>query len=83
MKFVPRNEKAKWGLACNQSADGRLWAGKGYERPLGGQFPDEAEAVRQALEQTRGNRNGRFFVDFENRKVTMYVDENRTEQADF
>lgn len=85
-KFFSRSEKAQWGFACNQSAAGRLWAGKG-ERLLAAQLGHEiAEAVDQAIEQTRGNRCGRFWVDLENRTVTMQVgasDDNEVDQADF
>jgi hypothetical protein len=85
-QFFARSEKAQWGFACNQSADGRLWAGKGYACPLAGQFPDDAEAVRQALEQTRGDRNGHFWVNFETRIVTIQIGasyENTVEQTAF
>ncbi len=62
--FFGRSEKAGWGIPCNQRSDGSLWVGKGYECELGEQFGHEIEeAVREALEVGRGNRNGRFWVN--------------------
>jgi hypothetical protein len=73
-KFFSRRTKAQWGFACNQSADGRLWAGKGYECSLADQLgSDVAEAIAQALEETRGNRNGRFWINHAERVVTLQV----------
>src|SRR5262245_21398940 len=61
-EFFPRDEKAKWGFPCNQSSDGRLWAGKGYKCLLARQVgADIAKAVAEALLETRGHRNGRFW----------------------
>jgi len=75
--FISRHEKAEWGFACNQSADGKLWAGKGYVRTLEGQLgPSDAAAVASALKNGRGDRMGRFWLDFENRIVTMMVGES-------
>ncbi|HEV2548664.1 MAG TPA: hypothetical protein VGU20_15090 [Stellaceae bacterium] len=72
--FISRQVKASWGLPCNQSADGSLWAGKGYEKGLEGQFGHSvAQAVRQALARVRGDRCGRFWIDLEERTVTMMV----------
>ncbi len=86
-QFFSRTAKAQWGFACNQSANGRLWAGKGYECLLGDQFGEEiAEAIAQALETGRGNRNGRFWVNLATRTVTMQVGlsfENDVLQAEF
>lgn len=87
MAFVPRKEKASWGLPCNQSADGNLWAGKGYEKSLAGQFGMRtAQEIRRALAGIRGDRCGRFWIDFESRKITMAVGEsamNEYESASF
>jgi len=86
-KFFSRSHKAQWGFACNQSADGRLWAGKGYECPLASQVGDDtAEAIEQALEQTRGNRCGHFWVDLAKRIVRMQIGasyENEVDEASF
>jgi hypothetical protein len=72
--FIERSVKAGWGIPCNQRADGSLWVGKGYECPLGEQLDDEIEeAVREALETGRGDRNGRFWVNLKKRIVTMQV----------
>lgn len=74
MNFVPRSEKAKMGLACNQSADGRLWAGKGYELPLDGQFGELLAArLARAIRKTRGDRCGRFWVNLGASTITMAV----------
>ena len=75
--FYPRSTKAQWGFACNQSADGRLWAGKGYECPLEDQLGFEtAEALQESLEQTRGDLTGHFWVNLAKRTVTMQVRES-------
>jgi hypothetical protein len=72
--FIPRSEKATWGIPCNQRADGSLWVGKGYECGFAEQLGDETEqAVCEALEAGRGTRNGRFWVNLKRRTVTMQV----------
>jgi hypothetical protein len=72
--FIERSVKASWGIPCIQGADGRLWVGKGKECGFGEQFgPEEEDAVQEALERGRGNRNGHFWVDFKKRIVTMQV----------
>ena len=74
--FIKRSEKAAWGIPCNQTADGRLWVGKGNgdECALGEQLGSEREkAIREALETGRGDRNGRFWVNLKKRIVTMQV----------
>jgi len=85
--FFPRSEKAKWGFACNQSVDGSLWAGKGYECPLASQIGSEtAEAVAQALEAKRRNRCGRFWINLGTRTLTMQVGasfQNKVDQTRF
>jgi hypothetical protein len=35
-----------------------------------------ADAVRQALKKGRGDRNGRFWIDLEEREVTMAIGES-------
>ncbi len=86
-QFYSRSAKAAWGFACNQSADGRLWAGKGYERPLASELgTDTAEAIQLALEKRRGDRSGRFWVNLAERIVTMQVGpsyENEVRQAQY
>jgi hypothetical protein len=85
--FISREVKASWGLPCNQNAEGELWAGKGYKKRLVGQFGKKAESdILTALTTGRGNRNGRFWVDFEERTVTMMVGEaadNKYKQVKF
>jgi hypothetical protein len=85
--FISRREKASWGIPCNQSADGRLWAGKGYEKSLRGQFGEEvASQISEALTRGRGERTGRFWVDLETRTITMMVgnsNDNEQEQISF
>jgi hypothetical protein len=74
--FISRQVKASWGLPCNQNTDGDLWAGKGYEKRLAGQFGKKAESeILAAITAGRGNRYGRFWVDLEARTVTMMVGE--------
>jgi hypothetical protein len=86
-EYVPRAEKAGWGFPCNQKVDGSLWAGKGFECPLEEQFEDEVvAAILQALEDTRGNRGGRFWVNLKTRTVTMMVGDglsNKQKKARF
>jgi hypothetical protein len=85
--FVARKVKASWGFPCNQNTDGHLWAGKGYEKRLSGQFGKKAESdILAAITAARGNRYGRFWVDMEARTVTMAVGDsadNKYEQAEF
>ena len=86
-RYYTRNVKAEWGIYCNQSADGRLWVGKGYRRSLAGQLGEAvAAAVRDALEDGRGDRCGHFWLDLETRTLTMMVGvsyENEVEQVTF
>jgi hypothetical protein len=77
VEYISRAEKASYGLPCNEKSDGTLWAGKGYEKSLHGQLGEKiADAVRQALLAKRGERRGRFWVDVEERKVTMMIGES-------
>ncbi|HEV2153005.1 hypothetical protein [Bradyrhizobium sp.] len=74
--FISREVKSAWGLPCNQNAEGELWAGKGYQKRLAGQFGKKVESeILAALTSGRGDRNGRFWVDLEERIVTMMVGE--------
>jgi hypothetical protein len=84
MAFILRNEKASWCIACNQDIDGTLWIGKGYEVSLLSQFGvDVALAVARALGLYRGQRNGRFWVDVNTRRLVMQVGEaNDNEQLE-
>jgi len=77
MSFIERNEKASWGIPCNQGADGRLWVGKGKMCGYAEQFslPEEV-SILEALERGRENRNGHFWVDRKKRDVTMQVGES-------
>jgi len=83
--FKSRDEKAEWGLPCNQRADGSLWAGKGYRKALEGQFGTSVvRAIARAINSKRDDRCGRFWVDLEAKLVTMAVGEsadNRYEQV--
>lgn len=75
--FISREEKAEWGFACNQRADGTLWAGKGYRRTLEGQLgADVVGAAAIVLTHERGPRMGRFWIDLENRIVTIMIGES-------
>ena len=75
--FISRDEKASWGIPCNEKSDGTLWAGKGYRKSLSGQLGRAiADAVRHALRRERGERHGRFWTDVEERKVTMAIGES-------
>ncbi|HEV8573477.1 MAG TPA: hypothetical protein VGR43_02095 [Dehalococcoidia bacterium] len=77
MAFIPRREKAAWGIPCNQNADGDVFVGKGYEKSVASQFGVEIErAVKRALQRGRGDRNGRFWVDLETRQIKMAVRES-------
>ena len=74
MPFISRQEKAAWGIPCNQKADSSLWVGKGYEKSLDGQLgPRVAVDLLIAISAVRGDRCGRFWVDMEEHKVTMAV----------
>jgi hypothetical protein len=74
--FISRQVKASWGFSCNQKADGDLWAGKGYEKRLSGQFGKKADSeILAAITAGRGDRNGRFWIDLETRTITMMVGE--------
>ena len=85
--FISRQVKASWGLPCNQNAEGVLWAGKGYEKRLSGQLGKKVESdVLVALTAGRGDRNGRFWIDMEERVVTMMIGEaadNKYKQVSF
>jgi hypothetical protein len=75
--FISRDEKASWGIPCNQKADGTLWVGKGFRKTLSGQFgATVASALLNALNKERGERYGRFWADLEECKVTMAVGES-------
>jgi hypothetical protein len=79
--FVSRQEKASWGIPCNQSSSGRLWIGKGYVLTLDGQFGvDIAKDVADALRKRRGDRNGRFWLNLASRQLTMAVGESAANQ---
>jgi hypothetical protein len=83
MVFIARKVKASWGLPCNQDSNGELWAGKGFEKRLSGQFGKKVEAdLSKAIAGLRGNRYGRFWVDLETRKVTMAVGQSADNQYD-
>jgi hypothetical protein len=74
VEFISRQEKASWGIPCNQSANGKLWVGKGYVCLLAGQFgPKNAAAIAGALARGRHERNGRFWVNLEKQDVTMAI----------
>jgi hypothetical protein len=85
--FIARKVKASWGFACNQNADGDLWAGKGYEKRLSGQLGKKADVeILAAITTARGNRCGRFWVDMESLTITMAVgisSDNEYEQVTF
>jgi hypothetical protein len=85
--FISRQVKASWGFPCNQNAEGVLWAGKGYEKRLSGQLGKKAESdLLAALTAGRGDRNDRFWVDMEERMVTMMIGEaadNKYKQVKF
>ena len=79
--FISRDEKASWGIACNEKADGTLWVGKGSQKSLSGQLGQPIHtAVLAALRRERGERYGRFWVDVEDRKVTMAVGESASNE---
>jgi hypothetical protein len=82
-EFIPRAVKASWGFACNQKADGSLWAGKGFECTLEDQLgEDTVGEIRTAIENTRGGRNGRFWINLKLRTVTMAVRESADNEYD-
>lgn len=85
--FIAREEKASWGFPCNQKADGTLWAGKGFKKTLTGQLGLKPTVeIQRALTKARGSRNGRFWVDFEERQITMAVGDsgdNKYDQCKF
>jgi hypothetical protein len=85
--FISRQEKASWGIPCNQNTEGYLWAGKGFEKRLSGQFSKKLESeILAAITAGRGNRYGRFWVDFETRIITMMIGEaadNKYKQVSF
>ena len=75
--FITRSEKASWGIPCNQRADGDLFVGKGYKTSLADQIgAKEASAIKACLENHRGNRNGRFWVNLKAKTVTMMIGES-------
>lgn len=86
-QYFARSEKAQWGFARNQKADGSLWAGKGYECRLAEQFGRyTAGVVARALRECRGDRMGRFWINLAKKTVTMQVgasDDNDVDQTDF
>jgi hypothetical protein len=85
--FISRQVKASWGFPCNQNTDGDLWAGKGYEKRLSGQFGKKTDSdILAAITAGRGDRYGRFWVDLETRTITMMVGEaaeNKYKQVKF
>lgn len=77
MLFVPRQEKAAWGIPCNQRADGTLWVGKGFQTTLESQFGAIIGAdIRRALSTLRGDRCGRFWVNLATRLIKAAVGES-------
>jgi hypothetical protein len=83
MLYIPRQEKASWGIPCNQSADGILWVGKGYQTTLESQFGSRVAAdIRQAVGALRGDRCGRLWVNLATRRVTMAVGESAENEYD-
>jgi hypothetical protein len=75
--FTAREERAEWGLPCNQSAGGGLWTGKGYVLPFEEMFGGDtiARVVKSVLTEHRANRMGRFWFHPRRRTVTMMVGE--------
>ena len=75
--FISRDEKSSWGIPCNQKSDGELFVGKGYRAPLADQLSGAVAArIARCLTDTRGDRNGRFWVDLEKEVVTMAYGES-------
>lgn len=75
--YIERQEKAAWGIPCNQSADGELWTGKGFQITFESQFGKViAKEVLAALNATRGARNGRFWINLDTRVAVMAYGES-------
>jgi hypothetical protein len=80
--FIPRQEKAKWGIPCNERADGELFVGKGYQETLTRQLGSSLAAdVRRAILKARGDRRGRFWLNIASRQVTMAVGESAANET--
>jgi hypothetical protein len=90
-KWLPNSSlevaRLSGGSLATKKHDGSLWAGKGYECSLAEQVGEEyAQAIARTLENTRGNRCGRFWINLAKRIVTMQVGaayENEVEEAQF
>ena len=86
-KFIPRKVKAEWGIGCNQRADGTLWVGKGYGRTVEEELgTDIAASAAVLLRRERASRAGRFWIDPNNRCVTIMIgegDENEYRQVEY
>lgn len=85
--FIPRSEKASWGIPCNQDAQGELFVGKGMTCPFATQFPPAITArVASCLAENRGHRNGHFWINMATETITMQIGDgadNETLQAEF
>ncbi|HWX56416.1 MAG TPA: hypothetical protein VN176_17660 [Verrucomicrobiae bacterium] len=80
--FIPRQVKSSWGIPSNQNAEGELYVGKGWGTPFGTQFPSEITTrVTRCLNQNRGDRNGRFWVNLKKETVTMMVGDSAANQT--
>jgi hypothetical protein len=81
------SDKAIITLEYRVCFPGTLWAGKGSEKSLDGQFGATIAAdISRALQATRGDRCGRFWVDLEAREIRMAVGdsaENKHSTASF
>jgi len=71
--FIPRSEKASWGIPCNQNAQGELFVGKGMTCPFASQFPEITARVQRCLSENRGDRNGHFWINMATETITMQV----------
>lgn len=85
--YIPRDEKASWGIPCNQNAQAELFVGKGMTCSFVSQFlPEITARVAKCLAKNRGDRNGRFWMNLETATITMQVGDgadNQTLQAQF
>lgn len=85
--YIPRNEKAAWGIPCNQNAQGELFVGKGMTCPFASQFSaDITTRVATCLTGNRADRNGRFWINLKTSTITMQIGDgadNQTLQARF
>jgi len=84
---IARKVKAAWGFPCNQSVDGKLWAGKGYALTLAEQLGAHiAEPAAVVLRRERGFRMGHFWIDLKKRILTTMIgssEENKYMQVPF